>query len=51
MGITNSIILVYAIVKSAMSIMDNSPVLGMAVGALTGQIGSLVTAVGKGGSK
>ena len=51
MGITNSIILVYAIVKSAMSIMDNSPVLGMAVGALTGQIGSLVTAVGKSGSK
>jgi len=51
MAITNTIILVYAIVKSAMSIMDNSPMLGMAVGALTGQIGSLVTAVGKSGSK
>ena len=50
-AVTNSIILVYAIVKSAMSIMDNSPMLGMAVGALSGQIGTLVTAVGKGGSK
>jgi hypothetical protein len=50
-AITNTIILVYAIVKSAMSVMDNSPMLGMAVGALSGQIGTLVTAVGKGGSK
>lgn len=39
--ITNIVILVYAIVKSAFSAVDNAPMLKMAIGTLTGQIGSL----------
>jgi hypothetical protein len=49
-SIVNSIAISYAIVKSAMSVMDNSPMLSMAVGTLTGQIGSLASKV-KGDSK
>ena len=51
MGITNTVILVYAVVKSAMGVMDNAPMLGMAIGALSGQVGMITSALGKGGSK
>jgi hypothetical protein len=50
LAITNTAILIYAIVKSAMSVMDNAPMLGMAIGALSGQVGMIGNAL-KGGSK
>jgi hypothetical protein len=50
-AITNTIILIYAIIKSAMSIMDNSPMLGMAIGALSGQVGMIGNALKGSGSK
>jgi hypothetical protein len=44
-SITNGFAISYAIVKSATSVMDNAPMLGMAVSALTGQVGSLASIV------
>ena len=49
LGITNTIIIIYAIIKSATSIMDNFPMLKMAINTLTGQVGLLATNMG--GSK
>lgn len=51
MAITNTVILVYAVVKSAMSVMDNAPMLGMAIGALSGQVGMIGNALKGSGSK
>ena len=44
-AIANIFMMGHAIMKSATKIADSSPMIGMAVGALTGQIGSLVTAI------
>jgi len=44
-GIINVLMIVFATLKAVFSITENSNVLGFAVGALTGQIGSLVNAL------
>ena len=44
-AVINVVIIVYAILKSAFSIAENAPVLTYALGALTGQIGTLITAL------
>jgi len=44
-GIINVLMIVFATLKAVFGAIENSNVLGMAVGALTGQIGSLVNAL------
>ncbi|HLC79818.1 MAG TPA: hypothetical protein VJG83_05370 [archaeon] len=43
-AIVNILMVVYAILKSAFSIADQSPILGYALGAITGQISTIVKA-------
>jgi len=44
-AIANIFLMGHAIIKSGTQIADSTPMIGLAVGALTGQIGSLVTAI------
>lgn len=44
-GILNCILIGYAVLKSAFSISENSPIIGYAFGAITGQISTLTNAL------
>jgi hypothetical protein len=44
-AITNTVMIVYAIIKSAFAITNASPMIGMAIGTLSGQIGALATSL------
>ena len=41
----NGFMIIHSIMKSANAAMDSTPVIGMAIGALTGQVGSLASAL------
>ena len=44
-ALINGFMIVHSIMKSANQVLDSSPVIGMAIGALTGQVGALTSAI------